>query len=68
MPHRKRKGTSNGSKGISFPRQRENNKRSGTRFVSIVTAAQGNRPQSEIAEIENEIADGGLQLDIQTPR
>jgi hypothetical protein len=34
----------------------------------IMTAAQRNRHQSEIAEIENEIAAGGLQLDIQTPR
>ena len=40
----------------------------GTRFVSIMTAAQRNRHQSEIAEIESEIAAGGLQLDIQTPR
>ncbi len=41
---------------------------SGTRFVSIMTAAQRNRHQSEIAEIENEITAGGLQLDLQTPR
>src|SRR6266550_1014147 len=40
----------------------------GTRFVSIMTAAQRRRHQSEIAEIESEIAAGGLQLDIQTPR
>ncbi len=41
---------------------------SGTRFVSIITAAQRNRHQSEIAEIENEITAGELQLDLQTPR
>jgi hypothetical protein len=41
---------------------------SGTRFVSIMTVAQGNRHQAEVTDVENAAAAAGLQLDIQTPR